>query len=68
MNGLPDIDERLRALRTGGGRHFFDPDMQDVFPQADFRMCVELNCFDYVIRIGRDGDGLLSQMIPVRTA
>ena len=65
---MQDIRDRLQALRTGGGRHFFDPDMQDVFPQADFRMCVELNCFDYVIRIGRDGDGLLSQMIPVRTA
>ena len=29
---MPDIDERLQALRTFGGRHFFDPALQEVYP------------------------------------
>ena len=54
---MPDIDERLWALQTGGGRHFFDPDLQDVFPEKDFRMCIDRDRFDFVIRIEKDADG-----------
>ncbi len=61
--GMPDIDRRLQDLRTGGGRHFFDPDNQEVFPQADFGMCVDRDRFGFVIRIEKDGDGLISRRI-----
>ena len=61
--GMPDIDRRLQGLRTGGGRHFFDPDNQEVFPQADFGMCVDRDRFGFVIRIEKDGDGLISRRI-----
>ena len=61
--GMPDIDRRLQGLRTGGGRHFFDPDNQEVFPQADFGMCVDRDRFGFVIRIEKDGDGLISRKI-----
>ena len=61
--GMPDIDRRLQDLRTGGGRHFFDPDNQEVFPQADFGMCVDRDRFGFVIRIEKDGDGLISRKI-----
>ncbi len=57
---MPDIDERLQALRAGGGRHFFDPDLQDVFPEKDFWMCIDRNRFNFVIRIEKTGDGLIS--------
>ena len=61
--GMPDIDERLQALRTGGGKHFFDPALQDVFPEKDFWMCIDRDRFDFVIRIGKDRDGLVSKRI-----
>ena len=60
-NEMPDIDERLAALRGGGGRHFFDPDLQDVFPAKDFRMCIERNRFDFIIRVEKDEDGLIAK-------
>ena len=63
---MPDVDERLRALRTGGGRHFFTSDMQDVFPVKDFWMCIERNRFDFVIRVEADRDGLVSHAVPIR--
>ena len=61
--GMPDIDERLQALRTGGGRHFFDPALRDVFPEEDFRMCIDKNRFDFVIRIEKDADGLIARKV-----
>ena len=60
---LPDPDGRLQALRTGGGSHFFDPKLQDVFPEQDFRMCIDRDRFDFVLRIRRDGEGLLSERV-----
>ena len=62
-NEMPDIGSRLEALRTGGGSHFFDPEMQDVFPEKDFWMCIDRNRFDFVIRIERDRHGLVSRMV-----
>ncbi|MCR5296918.1 MAG: hypothetical protein K6E17_05875 [Clostridiales bacterium] len=57
---MPDIDDRLRALRTGGGKHFFDPENQGVSPEKDFWMCIDRDRFDFVIRMEKDRDGLIS--------
>ena len=57
---MPDVDERLQALRTGGGRHFFDPELREVFPEKDFWMCIDRDRFDFVIRVEKDRDGLIS--------
>ncbi len=62
---MPDISERLQGLRAGGGRHFFDPALQDVFPVKDFEMCIDRNRFDFVIRIEKDADGLVSRRTDV---
>ena len=62
---MPDIDDRLQALRTGGGKHFFNPDNQEVFPEKDFWMCIDRDRFDFVIRIEKvdRGTGLLSTFL-----
>ena len=58
--GMPDIDDRLKALRYGGGSHFFDPALQDVYPEKDFWMCTDRDRFGFVLRVIRDANGLLS--------
>ena len=60
---MPDIDSRLLALKTGGGKHFFDPKTQDVFPEEDFWLCTRRDCFDFVIRVEKDENGLISRRI-----
>ena len=60
---MQDIGERLQALKTGGGKHFFDPDNQEVFPEKDFWMCIERNRFDFVIRVEKDENGLVSKTV-----
>lgn len=62
-NEMPDIGSRLQALAQGGGRHFFDPAQQGVYPEKDFRMCVDRNRFDFVLKVGKDPDGLVSRLI-----
>ncbi len=58
---MPDIDDRLKALRTGGGRHFFDPALQEVFPEKDFWMCIDRDRFDFILRIEKDKLGFISK-------
>ena len=60
---MQDIDERLQALKTGGGKHFFDPDNQEVFPEKDFWMCIDRDRFDFVIRVEKDEYGLISKQL-----
>ncbi len=60
---VPDIDGKLKSLRTGGGSHFFDPAQQDVFPEKDFWMCIDRDRFNFVLRAEKDRDGLLSRKI-----
>ena len=54
------VDSRLKALRYGGGKHFFDPELKDVFPEKDFWICIDRDRFDFVLRISRDREGLLT--------
>lgn len=60
---MPEIGRSLQALAHGGGRHFFDPARQDIYPEKDFRMCIDRNRFDFVLKIEKDRDGLVSRMI-----
>ena len=57
---MPDIDGQLKAMQFGGGKHFFDPALREVYPEKDFWMCIERDRFDFVIRIEKDHDGLIS--------
>ena len=61
-DAMPDIDGRLKSLMHGGGRHFFDPALQDIFPEKDFWMCIDRDRFDFVLKAERDRDGLVTRM------
>ncbi len=52
-----EMDQRVSSLKYHGGEHFFDKSRQDIFPEADFYMCVSCNKFPFVIRIEKDGTG-----------
>lgn len=59
-----DMDRRVDELRNHGGEHFFDPERQNVFPEADFYRCIEYNKFPFVIAIEKDNMGYLAHRIP----
>lgn len=59
-----DMERRVDELRNHGGEHFFDPERQNVFPEADFYCCIEYNKFPFVIAIEKDDMGYLARRIP----
>lgn len=64
-NEMPDIQQRAHALRFDGGKHFFDPERQSVFPEPDFWLCTECNRFPFVIRVRSDAAGFHTERIEV---
>ena len=61
---LPGIGSRLSALRNSSGKKFFDPALQQIFPKADFGLCIRRNVFPCALRIEKDRDGFVTR--PVR--
>ena len=62
---MPDIEERIASLRTNGGEHFFDPDNQEVFPEADYWMCIKHDQFPFVIRVEKDERGFVGRKLEI---
>lgn len=62
---MPGIDRKLWELRTGGGSHFFKPELQDIYPEQDFWMCIARDRFSFILREERDSEGLLSKVVAI---
>lgn len=43
--------EMVEIIRKGSGARFFDPEKQDWSPQADFELCLDLNRFNFVLKV-----------------
>ena len=62
---MPEIDRKLSDLRTGGGSHFFDPSLREVYPEQDFWECIARDRFDFVLKIEKDPDGYIAKKVNV---
>lgn len=58
---FPDFEKRVAELGNNGGEHFFDQFRQEIFPEADFWMCVKYNLFPFIIRVERDELGFITR-------
>ena len=52
---LEDLHQRIQQLRYTEGAKFFDPNQNDVFPREDFFMCTDVDKFDFVLKLVKDG-------------
>lgn len=55
-----DMEQKIDCLKRNGGEHFFDKSRQNIFPEADFYMCVQYNKFPFVITIDQDETGFVA--------
>ena len=62
---LPDLEEKLDALRYTSGARFFKPELAEHFPKEDYDMCIRHDIFPFVLRIGKDELGYFSERIDV---
>lgn len=58
-----DIKDNIEELKESDGARFFEDDMQHVFPKEDFYLCTELNKFDFIIKIHKDGTNLYTERV-----
>lgn len=53
-----DMEKEIESLKTTSGAKFFDKTQNDVFPEADFAMCTDLNKFNFVMRLKKSDEGI----------
>lgn len=51
-----NFNEMVEKIRQGSGARFFDPGKQSWSPQADFDLCLNLNHFNFVLKVENGGD------------
>ena len=61
------LEQRVSSLKNNGGERFFDKTRQNIFPEADFHMCVKYNKFPFVIKIEKDEIGFAARRENVPT-
>jgi 2-phosphosulfolactate phosphatase len=55
---LYNVDEYLLDLKNGSGKKFFDSEMQDIYPEQDFWMCIDKDKFDFVLIAHKEKNGI----------
>lgn len=53
-----DIASGIASLKDTSGAKFFDKAQQEVFPEADFHMCTELDKFDFALKLTKSANGI----------
>lgn len=53
-----DMASGIASLKYTSGAKFFDKAQQEVFPEADFHMCTELDKFDFALKLTKSDDGI----------
>lgn len=61
----PSFEKRRQDLRYADGKRFFDPDLQEHFPEADYWMCIRNDVFPYVLCIRKDENGYYCEKVTV---
>lgn len=58
-NLLENLEYKIEKLKLTSGKKFFDINNKDVFPEEDFYLCIEINKFNFVLRVNKDINGML---------
>lgn len=55
LTGVPnDFKKMVEIIKKGDGARFFDPSKQSWSPQKDFELCLDLNRFDFVLKVEKE--------------
>jgi 2-phosphosulfolactate phosphatase len=55
LDNIPnDFDKMVEIIRAGSGARFFDSEKQGWSPQSDFELCLDLNRFNFVLKVEED--------------
>ena len=51
-----NFNEMVEIMRNGSGARFFDPGKQSWSPEKDFELCLDLNRFDFILKVEKEGE------------
>lgn len=51
---LNNFEEMVEIIRMGSGARFFDSEKQSWSPQKDFELCLDLNRFDFILKVKKE--------------
>ncbi len=54
-----DFGLMKKILREGSGKRFFEEGKQEYSPSSDFDLCLDLNRFDFVLRVSKESENLV---------
>jgi len=60
-----DFETMKQVIRNGSGARFFSAESQGWAPSSDFDLCLDLNRFNFVLKIEKEGDKLYLRKIEV---
>ncbi|MFW6290250.1 MAG: 2-phosphosulfolactate phosphatase [Mariniphaga sp.] len=59
LNGeASDFNKMVEIIRKGSGARFFDAAKQGWSPREDFDLCLDLNRFEFILRVEQDASGM----------
>ena len=53
-----DLESEIENVKRTSGAKFFDKAQNDVFPEEDFHMCVEVDKFNFIVKLEKGENGL----------
>ena len=53
-----ELHKKIEKLKETSGSKFFDSNQQDIFSQADFYLCTEVDKFNFVLKVEKDNNGI----------
>ena len=53
-----NLNYEIENLKNIAGKRFFDPKLQDIFPERDFYLATEVNKFNFVLKLEKDNEGM----------
>ncbi len=57
LESVPNnFDKMVDIIRNGSGARFFDEDKQNWSPKKDFELCLDLNRFDFVLKVEKQDE------------
>jgi len=58
-----DFEAMKKIIRSGSGKRFFEIEKQAYAPSSDFELCLDLDCFDFVIKASKEEEMLILKKI-----
>ena len=53
-----ELENEIEKLKLTSGAKFFNKELQDIFPEADFYLSTEVDKFNFVLKVEKDNQGI----------